>query len=172
LVVSNPHLRRAAEESRLPLSKSFFHLLLLATLVEEEGIMGMVLKDHRYEFFAKIMCSCFKTESNARIARPATAKETWLEKLCVAWELYRILDIGDRDYGTLMWGAFKLIGLIKGNSLNIKDVVNDFMVGGETFKVRDVGKYWVLEGPWWVGRRKTGRTSGSNGNSLGLVQKI
>jgi hypothetical protein len=55
-------------------------------------------------------------------------KETWLEKLCVDWELYRRLDIGDRDYGTLMRVGFKLIGLINLNP--IKDVVNDFMVGG------------------------------------------
>lgn len=82
LIIFDPTLRQAAKEFRLSLSKSFVHLLLMAALAEEEGVLGMVVKSHNYELFAKIMCSCFENESNARIAKLAIAKETW-QRNCV-----------------------------------------------------------------------------------------
>lgn len=44
------------------------------------------------------------------------------EKLCVAWELYGRLDIGDSDYSTLMWGAFELIRLTEDHGRNSEEV--------------------------------------------------
>lgn len=106
LIIPDRNLRRAAEQFHIPLSKSFVHLLLMSTLLEQEGILEIAVHGQYNGMVMQIMCACFKTQSNAKVANLAMKQETWLERLRVAWKLYGKPDMGDCSFSLMMSTAF------------------------------------------------------------------
>lgn len=95
-VLSDPELRRAAAELRIPLSTRFIATVLRGFLLEEEGLMDRfqigVLRTTIQD-----MGASFKTRGNAQIAAAVTAQRSWLGMVCTAFKLYGKEDEADQE---------------------------------------------------------------------------
>jgi hypothetical protein len=100
-IIIDPQLKHAAETLSIPLSSRLIYILLTMLLLEEEGLLDDFMAKRLTPGMQAIVAA-FQTESNARIVRLATAQETWLEKLCMAFRLYGRGDVGDQAFTMLL----------------------------------------------------------------------
>lgn len=70
-------------------------------LLEEEGLLDN-FRVERLNRSISLLCTCFKTEENARIARLVTSQETCMEKLCTALKLDGRTDVADHEISMLL----------------------------------------------------------------------
>ncbi len=100
-IIVDFELKKAAENLSIPLSARLIYNLLIIYLLEEEGLLDDFMVE-RLLPGTSIISALFKTESNARISRLAMAQETWLEKFCVACELYGRKDVADHEHAMIL----------------------------------------------------------------------
>ncbi|KAF4627660.1 hypothetical protein G7Y89_g10494 [Cudoniella acicularis] len=101
VIIADPDLKKAAEEFRIPISNRFIYNLLVVYLLEEEGLLDDFMSERLVPGIV-LMVAWFGTESNARIARLAMARETWVERVCVAFALYGRADRADDDVALML----------------------------------------------------------------------
>lgn len=63
-------------------------------LLEKEGLLDDFIIERLNPGILQI-AALFETESNTRIARLITVQKTWLDKLNMAFRLYRRADVAD-----------------------------------------------------------------------------
>ncbi|KAF2111129.1 hypothetical protein BDV96DRAFT_650236 [Lophiotrema nucula] len=95
-IIFDPGLRQAAETFSITLCARFIYNLLTMALMEEEGLLdGFMLE--RMEPGIRSCGTLFQTPRNVQIASQALARETWLEKFCVAVRLWGQNDAVDTE---------------------------------------------------------------------------
>ncbi|KAF3896745.1 SET domain [Trichophyton interdigitale] len=93
-IIICPRLKKMAEDFKVGLTSRFIYQILLLFLMEEEGLLdSFTLKALRRKLEATVRL--FRTERNARIARLAMRRKSWLRKFVTAWRLYGREDAGD-----------------------------------------------------------------------------
>ena len=100
-IIIDSKLKRAAEDFSIPLSARLIYDLLVAYLLEEEGLLDDFMVERLNPGILQI-AAWFKTESNARIASLAITQQTWLEKVSMAFRLYGRGDAADHDIAVLL----------------------------------------------------------------------
>ncbi|RDW59117.1 hypothetical protein BP5796_12041 [Coleophoma crateriformis] len=93
-IIIDPELKKAAENFSIPLSARLIYDVLVAYLLEEEGLLDHFMVKRLEPGIVRTVAS-FETEGNVEIARLAIVQETWLEKLCTAFRLYGRADTAD-----------------------------------------------------------------------------
>ncbi|KAF2460037.1 hypothetical protein BDY21DRAFT_316868 [Lineolata rhizophorae] len=93
-IIVDRELKKAAENFCIPLSSRLIYELLVAYLLEEEGLLDDLRLERLNPTLWQITGS-FHTESNASIARLAMKQKSWLEKFCMAFGLYGRADVAD-----------------------------------------------------------------------------
>ncbi|KAK7421236.1 hypothetical protein QQX98_002366 [Neonectria punicea] len=86
-VIADPKLKRDAETFNIPLTSRLVYALFRIYLLEQEGLLDQLKLDSLLPTI-RMIAKKFRTEENARIARLALAKGTWLESLCAAFEFF------------------------------------------------------------------------------------
>ncbi|KAM5469459.1 hypothetical protein MferCBS49748_002817 [Microsporum ferrugineum] len=93
-IIMDLKLKKAAEQSRITLANRFIYQLLVLFLLEEEGMLDIyTLKSLRRRLDRTV--NLFQEERNARIARLAMRRKTWLRKFLTAFKLYGQEDGAD-----------------------------------------------------------------------------
>lgn len=95
-VLSDPGVKQAAEELRIPLSTRLIATVLRGFLLEEEGLMDRFQIEDLRTAIQGLGVS-FKTRRNAQIAAIVTAQKSWLEMVCAAFKLYGKEDEADQE---------------------------------------------------------------------------
>lgn len=95
-VLSDPGMKKAAEELRIPLSTRFIATVLKGFLLEEEGLLDPVVLQTLWIVTLRAGAS-FKTRRNAQIAAIAVAQKSWLGMVCTAFRLYGKKDEADEE---------------------------------------------------------------------------
>lgn len=93
-IIVDSKLKKAAEESRIPLSARLIYNLMVMCLLEMEELLDDFTVERLYPGILRTT-ALVQTESNARIAKRTIAQGTWLQKVFVAFELYGQEDIAD-----------------------------------------------------------------------------
>ncbi|KAM5349503.1 hypothetical protein ACJ41O_006008 [Fusarium nematophilum] len=90
-IITDGHLKHAAENYTIPVSSRLVYLLLIIVLVEEEGLLDEYM-ELKLGSEARTLASLLKTKANARVARSVMAQESWMAKLNAAIGLYERPD--------------------------------------------------------------------------------
>ncbi|KAH7357134.1 hypothetical protein BKA65DRAFT_423958 [Rhexocercosporidium sp. MPI-PUGE-AT-0058] len=93
-IIVDSQLKRAAEDFSIPLSARLIYNILVVYLLEEEGLLDDFMIERLNPDILQI-AALFETKRNARIARLVIVQKTWLDKLNMAFRLYRRADIAD-----------------------------------------------------------------------------
>ncbi|KAK2767771.1 hypothetical protein FQN54_003930 [Arachnomyces sp. PD_36] len=103
-IIIDPKLKKDAEEFKIPFTNRLIYQLLIMCLKEEEGLPDHYWVEHLREEIS-MMTSMFMTPSNIGVVQEAMAKETWLERLCVAACLYGRRDTRDEVLADMLGEA-------------------------------------------------------------------
>lgn len=103
-ILSDPGVKSAAEEFRIPLSTRFIATALMGYLLEEEGLLDHFMVE-RILPSMRSTAGTFKTRRNAKIAAIVMAQQTWLGKVCTAFRLYGKEDAADQEIAAALRGA-------------------------------------------------------------------
>lgn len=94
--LSDPEVKKAAEELRIPQSTRLIAVVLMGFLLEEEGLMDQFMFA-RLRPSVKSVAASFQTASNAHIAALVMAQASWLGRVCMAFKLYGKEDDADQE---------------------------------------------------------------------------
>jgi hypothetical protein len=92
-LVSDPKLKKAAEEMNIKLCNRLVYLLLIMTLFEQEGVMDSFMVQ-RLEPIILVMLGTFKENRNAKLAMFAVTQKTRWGRFCIAARLWGRSDAG------------------------------------------------------------------------------
>jgi hypothetical protein len=107
-VIAEPILRRAAQRSAIPISNRFVYMILTAYLLEQEGLLDEVTLA-RYALAIHQVATWFRTASNRWVAVRALSKQSWHERVVVAFRIFRRADAADGERAERMRAAPGLI---------------------------------------------------------------
>lgn len=91
-IICDPKLKNAADTFSLPISSRFIYDVTRVFLMEQEGILNPTKAQLSIPVILMTVARMFKTERNRKIAELAMKQKTWLERACVAFNLW-----GERD---------------------------------------------------------------------------
>lgn len=85
-IITDPMLRKAAQQDKVPVTSRFFYLVLATVLHEQEGRLDL-WQERQDEAFINMTMWIFKSKENIQIAKLAMSQSTWFKKLDVAFRL-------------------------------------------------------------------------------------
>lgn len=94
--LSDPEVKKAAEELSIPQSTRLIAVVMMGFLLEEEGLMDRFMFE-RLRPTVESVAASFQTASNSHIAALVVAQASWLGRVCMAFKLYGKEDEADQE---------------------------------------------------------------------------
>jgi hypothetical protein len=96
-IICDPTLKKAADTLSLPITSRFIYDVTRVFLMEQEGILTPTRADVSIPVMLMTVARMFKTERNRKIAELTMKQKTWLDRVCVAFNLWGERDAIDDD---------------------------------------------------------------------------
>ncbi|POS69422.1 hypothetical protein DHEL01_v212184 [Diaporthe helianthi] len=100
-LLTYPEMMKKAEDLAIPLSTRFIAVILIAFLLEEEGLMDPALEESMLPNMNRLAVT-FRSWRNAEVASNVMKHTTFLGRFCAAFKLYGKKDLADRELATVL----------------------------------------------------------------------
>lgn len=103
-LLTDRELMKKAEELAIPLSTRLIAVLMMAFLIEEEGLMDPALETAMLSNTNHLVAT-FRSWRNAEITSKVMKHTSFLGRLCAAFKLYNKKDLADREVAAALQKA-------------------------------------------------------------------